>query len=231
MAEAVVVAIREALASAGDPANAEPMQRYMKSAMPFRGVKSPELRRIVRPLVAAHPLSDRAAWERAVRELYDGASFREERYAAIELAGHRLYRQHRDAEALGLWRHLIVTGAWWDLVDATVGFVDGALRTDPDAVRPVVLAWAEADDLWLRRASIISQLRAKDATDLDLLSRVIDANLQGTRFGSEFFVRKAIGWALRQYARIDAEWMRAFVASRGERLSGLSRREALKHVS
>ena len=67
-------------------------------------------------------------------------------------------------------------------------------------------------------------------TDLDLLSDVIDANLEGSPFGREFFVRKAIGWALRQHARVDPEWVRAFVEARGDRLSGLSRREALKHL-
>ena len=229
-AGALVRGIRRGLAGAACAPNAAAMQRYMKSSMPFHGVKSPELRGIVGPLVVAHPLPDRAAWERTVRTLYDDATHREERYAAIAVAGHRLYRRWRDADALALWRHLITTGAWWDLVDAVVPFVDDALRADPDAVRPVVLAWSEADDVWLRRAAIISQLRAKEDTDLDLLTRVVDANVEGTRFGSEFFVRKAIGWALRQYARVDPGWVRAFVAERSEVLSGLSRREALKHL-
>ncbi|MDO5534550.1 MAG: DNA alkylation repair protein [Propionibacteriaceae bacterium] len=228
--DALVDAVRAALASAADPERAEPMRRYMKSAMPFHGVGSDALRRAVRPLIAAHPLPDRVSWESAVRRLYDEAGHREERYAAIQVAGHRLYHSHRDPDALDLWRHLIVTGAWWDLVDSVVGLVDETLRAHPDAVRPVVVAWASDDDLWVRRAAIISQLRAKDATDEDLLTAVVDANLEGSRFGSEFFIRKAIGWALRQYARTDPDWVRAFVAERGDRLSGLTRREALKHL-
>lgn len=227
----LVAAIRSALASAACPANAEPMQRYMKSALPFHGVKSDALRRLIRPLVAAHPLRDRVAWEAAIRTLYDEASFREERYAAIEIAAHRLYRRYRDADALDLWAHLITTGAWWDLVDAVTALVDDALRADPDAVRPVVLRWSTADDLWLRRSAIISQLRGKADTDTDLLTTVIDANVAGTPFGSEFFIRKAIGWALRQYARTDPAWVLAFVAERGDLLSGLTRREALKHLA
>ena len=67
-------------------------------------------------------------------------------------------------------------------------------------------------------------------TDLALLSEVVEANLEGSRFESQFFVRKAIGWALRQHARVDPDWVLAFVAGHGDRLSGLSRREALKHV-
>lgn len=227
---ALVGDVRAALAAAADPSKAGPMQRYMKSALPFWGVSSPELRKAVRPVIAARPLPDRAAWESAVRTLYAEASHREERYAALEVAGHRLYRAHRDVDALPLFAWLVSEGAWWDLVDWTASYVDEVLRRQPDAAPPVVRAWASADDLWLRRVAIISQLRARDATDLDLLTHAIDTNLAGSPFGSEFFIRKAIGWALRQHARTDADWVRAFVAERGARLSGLSRREALKHV-
>ena len=137
----------------------------------------------------------------------------------------------RDAASLGLWRHLIVAGAWWDLVDpVATRLVGEALRRDPDAVRPVVRAWASEGDLWLRRAAVICQLGAGDRTDLDLLAHAIDANVAGSPYGSEFFVRKAIGWALRQYARTDADWVRTFVTERQGVLSNLSKREALKHV-
>jgi 3-methyladenine DNA glycosylase AlkD len=84
--------------------------------------------------------------------------------------------------------------------------------------------------LWVRRTAILAQLKHREATDLDLLTDVIDANLEGSLHGSDFFIRKAVGWALRQHARTDPDWVRAFVDSRGTRLSGLSRREALKHL-
>ena len=103
------------------------------------------------------------------------------------------------------------------------------VATAPGA-RAVVWDWATGDDLWLRRASIICQLQRKTSTDLELLGHAIDSNLEGSRYGSEFFIRKAIGWALRQYARVDPDWVKAFVETRGSRLSGLSRREALKHL-
>ena len=103
------------------------------------------------------------------------------------------------------------------------------VATAPGA-RAVVWDWATGDDLWLRRISIICQLQRKTTTDLELLTHAIDSNLEGSQYGSEFFIRKAIGWALRQYARIDAGWVRDFVTTRGSQLSGLSRREALKHL-
>jgi 3-methyladenine DNA glycosylase AlkD len=99
-----------------------------------------------------------------------------------------------------------------------------------DTATPVVRSWSTADDLWLRRSAVLAQLGLREATDTDLLEAVLDANLEGSPFGREFFVRKAVGWALRQYARTDPEWVRAYVAARGERMSGLSRREALKHL-
>ena len=205
----------------------------MKSAMPYRGITAPELKRVLRP-VLSDPLlvpHDRAGWEAAVRGLWDDARFREERYAAIALTRHRVARPWQDARTLGLYEHLIVTGAWWDLVDPVAGErVGRILLSHRDTATPVVRTWSTADDLWLRRSAVLAQLGLREATDTDLLEAVLDANLEGSPFGREFFVRKAVGWALRQYARTDPEWVRAYVAARGERMSGLSRREALRHL-
>jgi 3-methyladenine DNA glycosylase AlkD len=90
----------------------------------------------------------------------------------------------------------------------------------------VVRGWATSDDLWLRRAAILSQLKARERTDTTLLRACVEPNLDDP----SFWIRKAIGWALRQYARTDPAWVRAEVERWGPRLSGLSRREALKHL-
>jgi 3-methyladenine DNA glycosylase AlkD len=128
---------------------------------------------------------------------------------------------------LPVYRHVLVTGAWWDVVDdAAAHLVGPLLLAHPAEVGPVLREWAVDDDRWLRRTSVIAQLLAKERTDLDLLTTAIDANLDDR----DFFLRKAIGWALRQHARTDPDWVRAFVAERGDRLSPLSRREALKHL-
>ena len=84
--------------------------------------------------------------------------------------------------------------------------------------------------MWLRRTAVLCQLHRKDQVDVDLLRHALEANLEDSRHGREFFVRKAVGWALRQHARADPDWVRAFVAEHEDRLSGLSRREALKHL-
>jgi 3-methyladenine DNA glycosylase AlkD len=223
--------LRRRIAAAADPDRAPRMQAYMTSTLPFRGVSSVPLRAITREVVPAHPLPDRAAWEGAVRALWDDAAYREERYAALAVAGHRLYRGHRDPAALGLYRHLVVTGAWWDLVATNAAHqVREILERHPGPVTPVLEQWAVEDDLWLRRTAILSQLGRKSGTDTALLRLVLEHNLEDSLHGREFFVRKAVGWALRDYARTDPDWVRAFVARHEARLSGLSRREALKHL-
>lgn len=229
----LVDAVCRALAAHADPERAVQQQAYMKSEMPYWGLTSPVLRTAVRPVLddPTMALTTRADWNDTVRALWDGATHREERYAAVALTGHRRYRAYQDPHALPLYAHLVVTGAWWDVVDEVASNrVGPILLRHNDITEPTIRSWATDDDLWLRRTSIISQLTFKDATDLVLLADVIDANLEGTAYGSVFWIRKAIGWALRQQARTDPDWVRAFVATRGDRLSGLSRREALKHL-
>jgi 3-methyladenine DNA glycosylase AlkD len=223
--------IRRRIAEAGDPARAPQMQAYMKSSMPFRGVASTPLARLCREVFDPDPLPTRGAWERAVLELWDHAGYREERYAALSLAGHRHYRGYQDPATLALYRHLVETGAWWDYVDAIAAHrVGGILRSHHDDVVPVLRAWAVDDDLWVRRAAILSQLGSKAATDTGLLAFVLEHNLEDSRHGTEFFIRKAVGWALREYAKTDPGWVRTFVDTHAARLSGLSRREALKNL-
>ena len=219
--------LRAELAAAGDPERAADQQRYMKSAMPYHGLSAPELRALLRPHLKAFAPADRDEWETTVRTWWDGATYREERYAALALARHRVARPWQDVASLDLDRHLVVTGAWWDLVDVVAGHLVGGVLAGhrPDAT-PVILAWAVDEDLWLRRTAVLSQLGHGADTDLDLLMFAIEHNLDD----SSFWLRKATGWALRQYARTDPVWVRAYVDQLGGRLSGLSRREATKHL-
>lgn len=221
----LLAALRAALAAAGDPARAAQMQAYMKSALPYHGVPMPVARRIFREVLAGAALPDAASWQREVRGLWRGARFREERYAAIELTGDRRARAFQTLEALPLYEELIVTGAWWDLVDTLAAHRIGELlEHHPREMRAVLLDWSRGDDLWKRRSAILAQLRFKAATDRELLYACIEPSLPST----EFFLRKAIGWALREYAKTDAAEIRRYVRAHESVLSGLSRREALK---
>lgn len=222
----LVAALRDGLAALGDPVKAPQMQAYMKSVMPFRGVPTPARTKMVKEVLAARAPGDRPTWEATVRALWDGATFREERYLAIDLCGHRTARAWQDAATVPLYEHLIVTGAWWDHVDAVaIHLVGPILRAAPAAVTPTVRRWVPDGDRWLRRSAIIVQNGAKAATDTELLAEAIDANLGD----GDFFVRKGIGWALREYAKTNPDWVQAFVA--GRELSPLSRREATKHLT
>ena len=198
----------------------------MKSTMPFHGVPVPQARRIAQEELAAHPPPDRQTWHDTVLELWDGATHREERYAALALVRSPRAAAYQDLAALELYRHLVVTGAWWDLVDELAHAVGAVLRAAGPPAVAVVRAWSRDDDLWLRRAAILCQLGAGAATDRELLADCLGANLADPAF----FLRKAIGWALRDFARADPAWVTAFVEAAGDRLSPLSRREATKHL-
>jgi len=220
-AEPLVDAVRAGLREAADPERAPAMAAYMKSAMPFLGVRRPAVRRLVRAAAKADPPADLATLADTARELWDGAAYREERYAAQDLLGLRLARGR--SELLPLHQHLAVTGAWWDHVDEVAVRIGEILDADL-RVADTVRRWSEDPDRWLRRLAILSQLGRRERTDRALLAAVIEPNVPDR----EFFVRKAIGWALREVAYVDPDWVRAFVA--GHDLAPLSRREALKHL-
>jgi 3-methyladenine DNA glycosylase AlkD len=214
--------VRSRLAALADPEKAPGMQAYMKSAMPFLGVQKPARDALARELFG--PL-DFDEWQDTVLRLWREAAYREERYMAIALAGDRRYREHRTMAALPLFDELIVTGAWWDFVDAVAaGMLGELLDRDDAALAPVLRRWATDADMWRRRAAIIAQVRRKDRTDVALLYDCIEPN----RSDREFFIRKAIGWALRAYAWVDPDEIVRYCAS--HELSGLSRREALRNV-
>lgn len=217
-------ALRQAIDTLADPVRAEAQQRYMKSAMAYRGVAMGDVRRIVQDHVRAAPCSSQDEMLALARLLWNDATYREERYVALAVCRHPRHHRFQDARCLDTYRDFIVDGAWWDLVDETSRLVGELLDTDEDGVRERIRGWATGDDMWLRRAAIICQRHRGARADVDLLVRVVTPNLADR----EFFIRKAIGWALRQHARVDPEWVRRFVQS--HEMSGLSRREALKHL-
>ena len=240
MTHPLVVEVRAALEKAADPVKAPQMQAYMKSTMPYRGVSAPEQKVIWRQIFPAHALSSRKEWERVALTLWRGASFREERYAAVALTGLRSFAAYRTMASIPMFEEMIVSGAWWDFVDAIAGRQLGdILRTDPVRMSKLMRRWARDPNMWKRRAAILCQLGFKRETDLTLLYDCIEPNLgdnhstRGTRsslMAREFFIRKAIGWALRQYAWTDPREVKRYVKANRDRLSGLSVREALKNT-
>ncbi len=219
--------LRKSLRAAADSTKALGMQAYMKSAMPYLGVPMPLFRKTIGPLLAAHLLATFEEWRDTILALWRTARYREERYAAIELAGYRRYHEFRTLRALPMYEEMITSGAWWDYVDSIATRQLGdVLREDGDAMPAILRQWAVSDNLWKRRSAILAQLHFKRETDLDLLYDCIRPSLGA----SEFFLRKGIGWALRQYARTDAKEVIRYVRVHEAQLSPLSKREALRHV-
>lgn len=223
----LIRAIRRELRAGADPVKAPGMQRYMKSAMPYLGVYAPILKSLTRELFAEHLLENFEDWRDTVLVLWRGAKYREERYAAISLAGHKSYLRFQTLDALPMYEEMIVSGAWWDYVDSIASAQLGAiLRHSPRETAAVLKAWAKDPDIWKRRSAILAQLNFKSDTDRKLLYACIRPSL-GHR---EFFLRKAIGWALREYAWTEPDEVRRYVREHETQLSALSKREALKHA-
>lgn len=223
----LIEALRRELKHQADPAKAPAMQAYMKSAMPYCGVQTQPLRELRRRVFAAHPLPDHETWRDTALALWRDARFREERYCAIGLTGFKAYEPFQTLATLPLYEEMIVTGAWWDYVDGIASDRLGPLLWRyPAAMKRRMRQWSRCENLWKRRAAILCQLTFKADTDLELLYDCIRPNLADR----EFFMRKAIGWALRQYAWTDPAEIVRYVREHAAGLSPLSRREALKNV-
>ena len=223
----LVLAIRNGLAERADPLKAPGMQAYLKSELPCYGVTVPLQRELVAAAAAHYTLESFEDWRDTVLELWRGAKRREELCCAVHLTGQRAYRAFRTLEALPLYEELIVTGAWWDLVDDVATHRLGPLLVAyPEPMRKTMLAWSRDRSLWKRRSSIICQITLKQKTDLELLYACIEPNLDD----GDFFIRKAIGWALRSFVYTDPAEVVRYVEEQGDLLSPLSRREALKNI-
>ncbi len=212
------------LEAAADPGKAPAMAAYLKTDMAFYGVSAPARRQISRTLAGAHAPATNEEYRMQVAGLWE-RPHREERYLAVDWA--RRHRRFVSMDNIDLYERMVVEGAWWDLVDDVAANIIGeVVRDDMEAMGPILERWLTGDDLWLRRTVILCQLKSKERTDTRLL---FDACVR-TAHETEFFIRKAIGWALRQHSKTDPDAVRDFVERHRSDLSGLSLREATKYL-
>jgi 3-methyladenine DNA glycosylase AlkD len=231
VARRFVEALRERFAAHADPACAAPMQAYMKSALPCHGIKAPLRRRLTAELVRTLPLTDTAALTDAMRTLWRQARFREERYAAMELARVGSHRKLLDVSMLPLYEEMIASGAWWDYCDdISAGAVAPLLQQYPRTVKPLLRRWARCDNLWLRRAAFLCQRCLKQGFDAVLLYDTILPSIGAGEFADEFFIRKGLGWALRSRSYAAPDEVKAFIREYDAQLSPLTKREAMKVI-
>ena len=200
------------------------MRAYMRGQFAFLGIPSPERRRLTREALTGLPALDTAELLHLADRLWQLPE-REYQYVACGLLSRGARRL--EVASVPTLEYLITTKSWWDTVDVLATHVVGALVLAHPELRDAMDRWLGSENLWLARAAILHQERWGERTDAEWLFAAC-ASRAGDR---DFFIRKAIGWALRSYARTGPMAVKAFVEAQGDRLSGLSRREALRGVA
>jgi len=213
------------LRALADPAKAPAMAAYMKTAQAFYGVQTPARANILRETRERFAPPDQKSYQRNVLALWK-LPYREERYCAIAYARH--HPGFITPSALPLYERMIREGAWWDFVDdIAVNLVGAVLGNFRAKTRPIIERWIDDPDMWIRRTALLAHLKHKDETDA---AQLFDHCLRRSH-ESEFFIRKAIGWALREYSKTDPRAVRAFLKKNRQRLSKLSFAEGSKHLA
>jgi 3-methyladenine DNA glycosylase AlkD len=205
-----------------DPLQAAPMKKYMRDQFEYLGIKSPQFKVLMKELLTTNGLPPIGELDIILRELWSLPQ-REFQYAGTSL----LVRSEKELPArfIKTIEYMIVAKSWWDTVDTISGQTLGVhFRRFPNVREKYLAKWRASNNFWLRRATLLFQLNYKKETDFDLLCEIICENLDS----KEFFINKAIGWSLRQYARVDPKTVTKFVKSTA--LHPLSRREAMKHL-
>jgi 3-methyladenine DNA glycosylase AlkD len=199
------------------------MRAYMRGQFPFFGIQSPVQKQLAQNVLAGMPtLTEadlaaiaRACWDRPEREYQQVACGLLRRHVAV-----------CSARFIDTGRELVTTKSWWDTVDALAAHLVGPLVAAHPSLVATMDAWAVHDNTWLARTAILHQLTYKQRTDGERLFRYC----LGQAGHPDFFIRKAIGWALREYAKTAPEAVRGFVRTHEGQLSPLSVREARKHL-
>ncbi|KEK25144.1 DNA alkylation repair protein [Bacillus gaemokensis] len=205
-----------------NPEKAEPMTRYMKNHFPFLGIQSPERRTLLREVIQVHNLPDKKDFQVIIRELW---SLPEREFQAASLDILQKYKKHLDDSHIPFLEELIITKSWWDSVDGIVPtFLGDIFLKHPEAISTYIPKWIASENIWLQRSAILFQLKYKQQTDEQLLFSII-GQLNSSK---EFFIQKAIGWVLREYAKKSPNVVWEYVQN--NELAPLSKREAIKHI-
>ena len=217
-----VTSLKDLFEKNADPSQAPAMKKYMRDQFEYLGIKTPKNGALQKEFFAEHGFPALEDLDEILRDLWSLPQ-REFQYIAVGLQAR--FEKQLPADFITTIEYLITTKSWWDTVDSIAGGVVGTHFKRYPAVKKKYLAkWRKSDNFWLRRTTILFQLNYKHETDFDLLCDIIRENLDS----KEFFINKAIGWSLRQYARIDPKAVKKFV--KATPLHPLSRREAMKHL-
>jgi 3-methyladenine DNA glycosylase AlkD len=214
--------IQKIFAANADAYIAKGAKAYMLNQFEFYGIKTPLRRQLSKTFYKSHPIKDHAELSTLIKECFNEPQ-RELHYFAIELLGH--HKKLWSKKTLPLIEWMIAHNSWWDSVDSTnTHVISKFFLAFPDFIDEYTYKWNRSNNKWLKRMSILFQLTYREKTNTALLTEYIEH----TQFEEDFFIRKAIGWALRAYAYSDSKWVVKFVKAHPQ-LSNLSKREALKH--
>ncbi len=204
-----------------DVHRAKMQAKYMKDHFAFYGLASPKRKKLQAPFLVNKYLPKKHESNAIIKELWQKPQ-RELQYFSQELA--YKYLMQIESKDIDLYEWMIMNKSWWDTVDfIAVNLVGNYFKLFPDKRKIIIRRWMKSENIWLQRTCLIFQLKYKDETDTKILSDCIEKLLSS----KEFFICKAIGWALRQYAKTNPDWVREFVKNH-PKLSNLSRREALR---
>lgn len=223
LADTLLARLTDVYGGAADPGRAAPMRAYLKDVAPFLGLPSPVRKELTRAVLAGTARPDEADLTAVALRCW---ALPEREYAYFAVDYLRRHVRRLSSGFLPVARHLVTAVPWWDTVDALAAHVVGALVAADPKLTAVMDAWIDDPDLWVARTALLHQLRFKESTDTQRLF----AYCERQAGHPDFFIRKAIGWCLREYAKTDADAVRSFVAAHRDALAPLSVREALKNV-
>ena len=222
MAHPYVKKISNVFTAHKNASKAKGAKAYMLNQFEFFGIATPLRRTISKDFYKSHPIKNHAELSLIIKECFAEPE-REMHYFAIELLG--CHKKLWSKQTIPLIEWIITHNSWWDSVDSTNSHVIGKFFIQfTEYIKPTTSKWNRSSNIWLQRMSILFQLIYKDKTDTELLTKYIEH----CQLEEEFFIRKAIGWALRTYAYTDTKWVKGFIKTHPQ-LSNLSKREALKH--
>ncbi|WP_420312364.1 DNA alkylation repair protein [Streptomyces sp. YS-B37] len=223
LADTVLERLTVTYAAAADPERAASMRAYMKDVAPFLGLTTPLRRALSRTVLEGTPRPDEVDCTAIALRCWELPE-REYQYFAVDYL--RRHVRQCTSGFLPVARYLVSTVPWWDTVDALASHVVGGLvAADPKLVGDMD-EWIVDEDMWVARTALLHQLRYKERTDTERLF----AYCLRQSGHPDFFIRKAIGWCLREYAKTDPEAVRGFLAREKGRFAPLSVREALKNI-
>ncbi|WP_162926966.1 DNA alkylation repair protein [Flavobacterium psychrotrophum] len=206
-----------------DSTNAAAMAAYMKGNFPFVGIKTGLRRDVQKEILLKHKKEIQAEARTVALQLYNLPQ-REYHYYAIEILIKELHKKFVPND-IDLIEHMLITHSWWDSVDTIAKYLlGGYLKQYPESITTVIEKFSGSENMWLNRSAIIFQLGYKKDTNAKLLFSLCEKH----RLSKEFFIQKAIGWALREYGKTNPEAVKNFVNI--AQLKPLSTREALKNL-